>query len=130
MNELNQVEGFLEKFNFNYKRIQNEIKVRLHFGLEFTIHSNKSNQIILKDRVVAWNFLTGIVEMTLKHALIYSFFGLLVGSILTYFLNDVMPQKTIILCLVVVLIWMVFWFLYYLVVSEQFKQSIYKLHKD
>ena len=71
---------FLDDFNFNYTVKNNEIIVKLTLAQEVTIKCI-TNKITIEDKLKAWNFLTGMIEMDLNKALKFNWIGiLLLGS--------------------------------------------------
>lgn len=79
--EKEKVIKFLNKYDYNYSEKDNSIFVKLEFALQVKIEFNEPNKIIIKDKLIGWNFLTGMIEMTLKNALIYNFIGTIIFGI-------------------------------------------------
>ena len=74
--EKEKVLNFLDKYDYSYSEKNNTIVVKLELSQQVKIELS-SNKIIIKDKLTGWNFLTGIIEMSLKNALIYNFIGMI-----------------------------------------------------
>ena len=53
-----------------------KILVKLGLSQQIKIEITETNKIIIKDKLLGWNFLTGMIEMSLKNAIIYNLIGL------------------------------------------------------
>ena len=67
---------FLNKFNYNYHMKDDTILVKLGLSQQIKIEITETNKIIIKDKLLGWNFLTGMIEMSLKNSIIYNLIGL------------------------------------------------------
>ncbi|WP_432222050.1 hypothetical protein ACRASX_00465 [Flavobacterium sp. TMP13] len=122
--EKKKILNFLAKYNYNYCEKNNLIIVKLELSQQVTIQFDESNKIILKDKLVGWNFLTGMIEMTLKNAFIYNLTGtILFGSIITYFENKENGLNLNSLFLVFIT-WIILFSTFYIVKLENFKNRI------
>lgn len=76
---------FLVKFNYKFTETNQIIAVKLEFAQIVYIDLSEPNKVKLTDKLTGWNFLTGMVTMSLKDAMIYNFVGgILVGIALLY----------------------------------------------
>ncbi|TCN60558.1 hypothetical protein D0809_01535 [Flavobacterium circumlabens] len=64
---------FLEKYNYKYTVKQNLITVNLEFSQNVIIDLSSPGKLKISDQLVSWNFLTGVITMSLKNAFVYNF---------------------------------------------------------
>ncbi len=122
--EKKKILNFLAKYNYNYCEKNNLIIVKLELSQQVTIQFDESNTITVKDKLVGWNFLTGMIEMSLKNAFIYNLIGtILFGSIITYFENKENGLNLNSLFLVFIT-WIILFSTFYIVKLENFKNRI------
>lgn len=113
----------LNKYDFKYVEKGEVITVKLDFSHDVSIHFNNGNKIIITDRLVHWNFLTGGIQMSLKNSMIYSFIGLIFGGfIFNYFLMN--NNFNAVFLFMTYGFWVVLFTIYYLIKFEGFKQQI------
>ncbi len=53
---------FLDKYNYNYSEKNNSIVVNLDLAQQVKIQFNETNKIVMTDKLVGWNFLTGMSQ--------------------------------------------------------------------
>lgn len=70
-----KISNNLKKFNYNFSEDKNDIIVKLDFSHNVVISISDDNKIIINDRLVRWNFLTGGIPMNLKKRNALQFFG-------------------------------------------------------
>ncbi|NRT13636.1 hypothetical protein [Flavobacterium sp. 14A] len=63
--EKEKVLNFLNKYDYNYSEQNNTIFVKLELAQQVIIEFNDPNKIIIKDKLIGWNFLTGMIEIIL-----------------------------------------------------------------
>jgi hypothetical protein len=122
--EKEKVLSFLDKYNYNYSENNNSIFVKLEFAQQVIIQFEKPNKIILKDKLVGWNFLTGAIEMSLKYALIYNFVGTIILGILCMFFEYTGNSLNLIPMFLVFITWVLLFSTFYIVKLESFKNQI------
>lgn len=59
--------------------------MKLELAQQIKIEFDKPTKIIIKDKLTGWNFLTGMIEMSLKNALVYNFVGTILFGIICMF---------------------------------------------
>ena len=69
---------FLNKYNYNFSEKKEFVFIQLDFAQQIKIDFSQPDKIIITDKLVSWNFLTGMIEMSLKNALIYNFVGTII----------------------------------------------------
>ena len=89
--EREKIINFLEKFDYRYSVKNQIIEVKLDFSQKVMIDLSETTKIKISDELVGWNFLTGLLVMSLKNAIIYNFIISIVSafvfflSAITYF---------------------------------------------
>lgn len=122
--EKDKVLNFLNKYNYNYSEKNNSIFVKLELSQQVTIEFDAPNKIIIKDKLIGWNFLTGMIAMNLKNALLYNFVGLfLLGFVCLYSKNTENGINLVVLFLVFIT-WVILFSGFYLVKLESFKNQV------
>lgn len=121
---------FLEKFNYNYVEQGDKVKVNLDFSHQIIIDFTNSNKVVIKDKLKAWNFLTGMIQMSLKNAMIYNFLGTIVIGIFFLFENMQSTKINFVGIFLIFITWILLFTFYYLIRSESFKEQIINLIKE
>ena len=122
--EKEKVLNFLNKYNYNYSEKNNSIFVKLELAQQVKIEFDEPNKIIIKDKLIGWNFLTGIIEMSLKNALIYNFVGTILLGILCMYSENEENGLNIIPMFLVYITWIILFSGYYVVKLEGLKNQI------
>ena len=122
--EKEKVLNFLNKYNYNYSEKNNSIFVKLELAQQVKIEFDGPNKIIIKDKLIGWNFLTGMIEMTLKNAFIYNFAGTILLGILCMYSENKENGLNMIALFLVFVTWIVLFSGYYIVKLESFKNQI------
>jgi len=114
----------LDKYDYKYSCRKNEIKVKLGHSLEINIELSNPKKIIIKDKLVSWNFLTGGIEMSLKSTMVFNTIGIIFIAIMFAILEikTKVPNVSIYLLFLIVLV--VIWTIYYMIKAENFKKMI------
>ena len=120
MTNSERVKKSLEKYNFSFQEGNQEIRVKLDFNQQMIISFSES-KIIISEKLVGWNFLTGALEMSLKNAMIYNFIATVMFSFLCLFQSSGFNFISLFLGFIT---WVLMWTVFYLVKSESFKQQV------
>ena len=88
---IEKTELSLNKFDYKFEKINNKIIVKLDFAQRIIIDFSDPEKIKITDRLVGWNFLTGLIEMSLKNATLYNF----IGAIIMFFVLGMIPGKAV-----------------------------------
>ena len=127
--EKQQILNFLNKYNYTYTESNKNIIVKLDFSQRIYINLDEENKIKISDKLTGWNFLTGIIEMSLKNAMLYNFIGAIIIGIM-FFCFQLESQSNILIPIYLVFIlWVLMFTFYYLVKLENFKTRIMNLQK-
>jgi len=122
--EKEKVLNFLDKYNYSYSEENNSIIVKLELAQQVKIEFDEPNKIIIKDKLIGWNFLTGMIKMSLKNALIYNFVATILFGILCMYSENKENGLNVIALFLVFLTWIILFSGFYLVKLESFKNQI------
>ena len=114
---------FLEKYNYDFSENNKGIIVKLDFSLHIEINFD-NNKVFIKDKLVSWNFLTGLVEMSLKNAYISIFAGLILVTVMTLISNQINGVFYFTPFFFLYITWILIFSCFYLVKSEGFKTKL------
>jgi len=114
----------LDKYDYKYSSTKNKIKVKLGLSLEINIDLSNPEKVIIKDKLVSWNFLTGFIEMNLKSTMIFNTVGIFIITTMfaIFKINTKAPNASIYFLFLIVLV--AIWTIYYMIKSENFKKMI------
>lgn len=121
---LQKTEALLNKFNYNFERNNSTLIIKLDFALTIIIDFSNPDNIKITDRLVGWNFLTGLIEMSIKNAIIYNFVGILLAGFVFTYLDYSLDKPTLIFVFLVFLSWVLLFSIYYFAKSETLKQNL------
>ncbi|MBP6181164.1 hypothetical protein [Flavobacterium sp.] len=128
--EKEKVLKFLDKYNYNYSEKNNSIVVNLELAQQVKIEFNDPNKIVMKDKLVGWNFLTGMIKMSFKNALIYNFVGTIIFGIFCLYAEKMKNDTNFIALFLVFITWIVLFAGFYLIKLENFKSQIINWTKE
>ena len=128
--EIERALTFLDKYNYIYSVKGNTIFVKLEFSQRIRIEFNEPHKIIIKDKLVGWNFLTGLFDMSLKNALIYNLFGSIILGSLSVYSGSNNHNIYFIAMYLIFMTWAFVLFTFYLVKLESFKIQIVNWMKE
>ena len=125
--EKDQILNYLNKYDFKFSVNSEFITVNLDFAQKVSIDFSQIDKIKITDKLTGWNFLTGLIPMSLKNAMIYNLIGGIIIGIL--FLNIQLKNTEInfISMYLVFILWVLLFSVYYLVKLESFKSQIMNL---
>ena len=78
----------LDKYDYKYITQNEVIIVKLAYAQQIIIELKNDDKVIIKDKLVAWNFLTGSIQMNMKKAMLYNFIGLVLFGFLLISRDD------------------------------------------
>ncbi|WP_226065466.1 hypothetical protein [Kaistella polysaccharea] len=122
-----QIINFLERYDFKYAVHANHVTVNLDFAHKVMIDFSEPNKIKIKDKLTGWNFLTGLIAMSLKNAMIYNFIGGIIVGILLMSAQIQNSEINFIPFYLVFMLWVLLFSGYYLIKLENFKSQIMAL---
>ena len=122
-----QILNFLTKYNFKYSENTEIITVNLDFAQNVILDFSQPEKLKIDDRLTGWNFLTGLISMSLKHAIIYNFVVTAIIGILFINIKIENSEFNLISFYLVIILWTLLFSGYYLVKLENFKSQIMNL---
>ncbi|MEM9391539.1 MAG: hypothetical protein AAGA02_13765 [Bacteroidota bacterium] len=127
---LEKTEYLLNKFGYSFTKKNNVIQIKMDFAQRLFIRFSESGQIIIKDKLVGWNFLTGLIEMNLKNAFLYNFVSaLLITVLMAYFFVEEGITYVVFFYLIFIT-WLLLWTTYYLLKAESIKRVLISWNDD
>ena len=115
---------FLNKYNYNYSEKKDFIFIQLDFAQQIKIDFSQPDKIIITDKLVSWNFLTGIIEMSLKNALIYNFVGTIIFGFICLYSSHKSNGFDGTALFLIFITWIITFSSFYLIKLEGFKTQI------
>ncbi|MFT5963951.1 MAG: hypothetical protein ACI9L6_000671 [Flavobacterium sp.] len=122
--ENEKVLNFLDKYDYSYSEKDNSIFVKSELAQQVTIEFDVPNKIIIKDKLIGWNFLTGMITMSLKNAFIYNFVGLILLGFICLYSENTENGRNLIVLFLVFITWIILFSGFYLIILEGFKNQI------
>jgi hypothetical protein len=121
---IDKTEELLKRFDYRYERKNNELIIKMDFSQIMIVDFSDSEKIKIKDKLVEWNFLTGLIEMSIKNATLYNFIAAMVITFLFVFLDYKSDKLNLIFFFLAVIIWLLLWTIFYLVKAENLKRIL------
>jgi hypothetical protein len=121
---IDKTEELLKRFDYRFERKNNELIIKMDFSQIMIIDFSDSEKIKIKDKLVEWNFLTGLIEMSIKNATLYNFIAAMVITFLFVFLDYKSDKLNLIFFFLAVIIWLLLWTIFYLVKAENLKRIL------
>lgn len=121
MNE-NKILNALDKYDYQYIHQNRVIIVKLDYAQQIIIDVTNPDKVIIKDKLVGWNFLTGSIQMNIKNAMLYNFVGLVLFSFLLIVKDN--HAQIFTPFFLTFIAWVLMWTIFYHVKSESVKQQI------
>ncbi|MGO4820776.1 MULTISPECIES: hypothetical protein [unclassified Flavobacterium] len=122
--EIEKVLNFLNKYDYRFSRKNNSIFVNLELSQQIKIEFQEPNKIIITDKLIGWNFLTGMVQMSIKNALLYNFVGLILLGFICFYADNIEKGLNLIVLFLVFITWIILFSGFYLVKLEGFKNQL------
>ena len=114
----------LNRFGYDHTDHGEILTVRLGFSLYGVIDLSDTEKIKVTERLTSWNPLTGIIETTLKGAMLYNTFGSLVIALLFIFLAGYVEAAILIIVFLTLMGYILLWTLFYLIKTESFRLQV------
>ena len=122
--EKDKILNFLDKFDFNYSNDNQKIVVNLDFAQKVIIELKDGDKIKISDKLTGWNFLTGLISMSLKNAMVYNFVGGIIIGFLFITLQLRNSEINMVPIYLVFILWVLMFSVYYLIKLESFKNQV------
>ncbi len=122
--KIEKTEELLNKFDYNFEKKNDKIIVKSDFAQRIIIDFSDPEKIKISDRLVGWNFLTGLIEMSIKNATLYNFIGAIVITLLFVYFdlesNGIHP----VFFFSTFITWVLLWTTFYLIKAESIKRTL------
>jgi len=128
---LTKTETFLKKFNYPFLRGHNRLVVELKYSQRLIIDFSDTEKIVIEERLESLNFLTGLLGMNMKDAIIYNAIGLpIIGFLLSVLMDISIVQPELCFLLLAMVLWVVLWTIYYVMKFENLKRQLILWHRE
>lgn len=121
---IEKTEQLLNKFDYEFEKKKNKIIVKSDFAQRITIDFSDTEKVKITDRLVRSNFLTGLIEMSTKNAILLNFIEIIVMTILYVYLYLEHGRLNLIFFFLAFMIWVLLWAIFYLVKAENLKRIL------
>lgn len=121
---IDKTEELLKKFDYTFLRKNDKLIIKLDFSQRIIIDFTDPEKIKITDKLIGWNFLTGIIEMSIKNATLYTFVCTIIIALVFVYLDQFEGLNLAAFFLVFVIFWVLFWFMYYLIKAENLKRIL------
>ena len=121
---IEKTEQLLNKFDYKFEKKNNKIIVKSDFAQRIINDFSDPEKIKITDRLVGWNFLTGLIEMSIKNATLYNFIGAIIMTFLFVYLDLDYGGLNLVFFFLAFIIWVLLWTIFYLVKSENLKRIL------
>lgn len=113
----------LELFGFNYSEAPESVTVYLDYSLRILIRFY-NNKLVLEDKLTGWNFITGMIELSVKQSLLFNWVGMLFVTLLVWLADRQGIGFNFMPFFLFAIFWLLFWTGYYVIKSEMTKREI------
>lgn len=121
---IDKTEALLEKYDYKFQRDSKELIVKMDFALRVIIDFSDPEKIIIKDKLVSFNLLTGVIEMRIKGAILYNIIGAIIIPFLIVYFDFEYEKINLIFLFLAFIFWVLLWTIYYLMKFESLKQIL------
>ena len=121
---IDKTEELLKRFDYKYQKKNNEIIIKLAFSQRIIIDFSDAEKVKITDKLVGWNFLTGLIEMNIKNATLYNFIGATIMTFLFLYIDLESDGINLLYFFLLFIIWVLLWTIFYLVRAENTKRML------
>ena len=121
---IEKTEQLLNKFDYEFEKKNNKIIVKSDFAQRIIIDFSDPEKVKITDRLIGWNFLTGLIEMSIKNATLYNFIGAIIMTFLFVYLDLEYGGLNLVFFFLAFIIWVLLWTIFYLVKAENLKRIL------
>ncbi|PZU81542.1 MAG: hypothetical protein DI529_15370 [Chryseobacterium sp.] len=112
---------FLNKYNYKFYEENHKIVVKLDFSQRVYLDFSENAKLKVTDRLTGWNFLTGLLNMSLKNAVIYNAIMSFFAGVIILIVNSKEINSSLLIVFGFCTIQYLFFAIYYLIKLESFK---------
>ena len=121
----------LTKFGYDYTVNSNSINIKLGLSQTAIINFLENDTIKITDKFIGWNFLTGLIPMSLKTAIIYNSIIIILTTYIVFISFLKVDNATPYLFLFTMLaLFMIFFLIYYSIKLESFRIQLSNFIKN
>ena len=113
-----------ETYGYKYSENSDELIVDLGHSQMIYIKLSTKDKFLISDKLVGWNFLTGLIEMSFKKAMVYNTVILILCALIFMSMHQMSMSLNFVFIFLTLSIWTTIWSLYYLIKSENFKSQV------
>jgi hypothetical protein len=84
---IENTEGFLKKFDYKFQKQNQSLIIKMDYAHTVLIDFSNPKKILISDTLSTYNFLTGILKMSIKKAILFNMFFTLLLSICLALIN-------------------------------------------
>jgi len=126
---IDKTEELLKRFDYKFQKKNNEIIIKLAFSQRIIIDFSDAEKVKITDKLVGWNFLTGLIEMNIKNATLYNFIGATIMTFLFLYIDLESDGINLLYFFLLFIIWVLLWTIFYLVRAENTKRMLISWNK-
>jgi hypothetical protein len=128
---IDKTEKLLLRFGYVYQRHPKSIEIKLDFSHQVTIDFSDPENIKITDRLIGWNFLTGLLQMNLKNAILITLIGLaILAVLLSVFGGSFDTNQHLYFLFLMYCLWVTICSFYYLIKFEALKQQLIRWNEN
>lgn len=84
---IENTEGFLKKFDYKFQKQNQSLIIKMDYALTVLIDFSNPEKVLISDKLNTYNFLTGILQMSIKKAVLFNMVFTLLLSICIALIN-------------------------------------------
>lgn len=126
---IEKTQELLKKFDYEFQRKNSELIIKMDFSQRMIIDCSDTEKIKFKDKLVGWNFLTGLIEMSIKNAILYNFIGAIIVTFLFVYLDLEYSGLNLVFFYLTFIFWVLLWTIFYLIKAENLKRILISWNK-
>lgn len=126
---IEKTQELLKKFDYEFQRKNSELIIKMDFSQRMIIDFSDLEKIKFKDKLVGLNFLTGLIEMSIKNAALYNFIGAIIVTFLFVYLDLEYSGLNLVFFYLTFIFWVLLWTIFYLIKAENLKRILISWNK-
>jgi len=121
---IDKTEELLRKFDYKFQRKNDQLIIEMDFSHRVIADFSNSGKITIRDKFIGWSFLSGLLEISLKKAILLNFIILLISTVIYLFLGKKYEDFNFLFVLLASTGWLLLWSGYHLVKFENIKRTL------
>lgn len=120
--KLENAEDFLRKFDYNFERKDKELIIDMNFSQKVLVDFSNPEKVVMTNKLMGWNFLTGIINMNIKNAVLLNLIsGLILSCMISFY-----DLKSGVFFFLGLMFWVLVWLAFYHSKFDNLKQFLIK----